>query len=162
MLAKVRSLEVVSELEEIAPLLNSISKQPVYTVPNGYFDRLQATLPVQTATAPIRSIVSRVWPYAVAACLAAAVWFGAQWNAPGAQKQDPAIASQMNVDTALADIDAQSIEQYLDNNTVTGTYASLETSSDEVEDLLKNFDSTTLQSYYNNLPVFTTKEKSDM
>jgi hypothetical protein len=98
----------------------------------------------------------------VAACLAAAVWFGAQWNAPGTQKQDPAIAGQTNVDTALANIDAQAIEQYLDNNTVTGTYASLETSTDEVEDLLKNFDSTTLQSYYNNLPVFTTKEKSDM
>jgi hypothetical protein len=162
MLAKVRSLEVANELEAVAPLLNSISKQPVYQVPDGYFDTLQATPPVQVGKAPIRSIASRVWPYAVAACLAAAVWFGAQWNAPGPQKQEPALASQTNVDTALANIDAEAIQLYLDNNTVNGTYASLQTSVDDVEELLKNFDSTTLQTYYNNLPVFTTKEKSDM
>lgn len=37
--------EVSAELNEIAPLLNTISKAPVYTVPEGYFNRLSAPVP---------------------------------------------------------------------------------------------------------------------
>ena len=38
--------EVAAELNEIAPLLNTISKAPVYAVPEGYFNQLSAPVPV--------------------------------------------------------------------------------------------------------------------
>ncbi len=33
--------EVIEETEKIAPLLNTISKKPVYSIPQGFFDKLQ-------------------------------------------------------------------------------------------------------------------------
>lgn len=37
--------DIAQELEEIAPLLNSISKKPVQTVPAGYFEQLNIQIP---------------------------------------------------------------------------------------------------------------------
>ena len=43
LLNKVRHLEVSQELETVAPLLNTISKQPVQAVPEGYFEQLKSS-----------------------------------------------------------------------------------------------------------------------
>ncbi|HAK12067.1 MAG TPA: hypothetical protein DCO78_08895 [Chitinophagaceae bacterium] len=48
-LAKIKAgqNEVAAELNEVAPLLNTISKAPVYAVPEGYFEQL--SIPAPTA-----------------------------------------------------------------------------------------------------------------
>jgi len=36
--------EIIQELEQVAPLLNTIAKKPVQTVPDGYFDHFQVQI----------------------------------------------------------------------------------------------------------------------
>jgi hypothetical protein len=64
----------VRELDEIAPLLNTISKQSVYTVPDGYFNNLKAGMfrSVEIATelneiAPVLNTISKQPVYSVPA-----------------------------------------------------------------------------------------------
>jgi hypothetical protein len=46
-LAKIKAgnSEVTAELNEVAPLLNTISKAPIYTVPEGYFEQISMPAP---------------------------------------------------------------------------------------------------------------------
>jgi hypothetical protein len=50
--------EVAAELNEVAPLLNTISKAPVYTVPEGYFNQLSMPAP---AAKVVKMGSSRRW-----------------------------------------------------------------------------------------------------
>ncbi len=50
--------EVAAELNEVAPLLNTISKVPVYTVPEGYFNQLSMPAP---AAKVVKMGSSRRW-----------------------------------------------------------------------------------------------------
>jgi hypothetical protein len=36
--------EIIEELEQVAPLLNTIAKAPVQSVPAGYFDQFQVQI----------------------------------------------------------------------------------------------------------------------
>jgi len=42
--------EIIQELEQVAPLLNTIGKKPVQTVPDGYFDHFQVQIAADNST----------------------------------------------------------------------------------------------------------------
>lgn len=72
--------ESFNELEEVAPLLNTISKQPIYSVPTGYFQQFNVTIaPAKKLKAPIFSFKNtRKWiSYAAAAMMAGLLVTGA-------------------------------------------------------------------------------------
>jgi hypothetical protein len=58
-LSKIKSSpsEVYLELEEAAPLLNTVSRQNVYTVPGEYFKDFKVTPPPQSPKQPFSSLV---------------------------------------------------------------------------------------------------------
>jgi hypothetical protein len=63
---------IQEELNELAPLLNTLSKKPVQTVPEDYFENFQVQIPsnestIQTAATPVVSINTRRKWYAIAA-----------------------------------------------------------------------------------------------
>ena len=56
------------ELESISPLLNSLNKRPVYSVPDGYFENFKSEAEQKESGAKVISIASRKWyRYAAAA-----------------------------------------------------------------------------------------------
>ncbi len=66
------SNEIGLELNEIAPLLNSISRKAVYDVPDDYFDTLKVNAPAKKADGILVSMGSQAskWVrYAAAACI---------------------------------------------------------------------------------------------
>ena len=67
-----------SELEEIAPLLNGVSRQNVYSVPSGYFDRAIG-IPEESKHAKVISLtpLKRWMQYATAAVVAGILVTGA-------------------------------------------------------------------------------------
>jgi len=70
--------EVFEEMEVISPLLNSISKKPVFTVPEGFFEKV--TLP-ETNVKPAGAVVvpftrKKFFAYAVAAVVTAILAIG--------------------------------------------------------------------------------------
>jgi len=73
---------VQQELEELSPLLSSISKTNVYNVPENYFNNLEPINKVQEHRLPAAKVISigskvRKWAsYAAAACIAAVLFSG--------------------------------------------------------------------------------------
>lgn len=139
---KQQDQSVEEELNELAPILNTISKAPVYKVPEGYFESLEVTLPVNIAkpSAKVFSLgkTKRILQYAVAACIAAIVVLGAYlYTNHQSSVNDTAMvipydsAVEMNINKELSKVDEQEINQYLNESPGVG-YA-INTSSDEVD-----------------------------
>jgi hypothetical protein len=78
---KSNSIEIKRELDEVAPLLNTISKQQVYTVPDGYFAGLNAVDGIKKIKREPKVItlrIARKWmQYAAAAVMAGVLVTGA-------------------------------------------------------------------------------------
>jgi hypothetical protein len=127
---------VEEELNEVAPLLNTISKQPVYQVPQGYFESLEITMPMAVAkpTAEVFGIgVKRVFQYALAACTAGILIIGAYMYTGSGNSEEQAVishASAMKMDVAkeLSTVSEDELNEYLDENPSVG-YAFTNTSS---------------------------------
>ncbi len=128
-LQKVRGLEVESELEQIAPLLNTINKLPINHVPAGYFEDLQPVLP-QAVPAKVIGIKRKVnwFKNAVAACLIGTLGFTAYQLMDASVKPVSTIqtlssenvgvpipVANINVDEELSKVDDASIAKYLNN-----------------------------------------------
>jgi hypothetical protein len=123
---------VEEELNELAPLLNTISKKPVYTVPDGYFESLEITIPLKVASPPAKVFSlgkpKRVLQYAIAACTAGILMVGAYlYSGRTPAQTDGAVATisydsamKMDVNQELAKVDEQTIDQYLAETPITG------------------------------------------
>jgi len=163
-LNKVKQQEqsVEEELNELAPILNTISKKPVYSVPEGYFETLEIAIPLGIANPPAKVFnitrSKRMFQYAVAACTAGILIIGAYFFVNKSSTQTGEIATtipydsamKMDVNKELATIDDQVIDQYLSETPITGyiinTIAPEEldaeqlintTSEDDINDYLK-------------------------
>jgi hypothetical protein len=122
-LNKIKSKEqsVEEELNELAPLLNTISKQPVYKIPEGYFESLELTIPLKLDKPSARVFSfgrsKRIMQYAVAACTAAILLIGAFLytnNDKPEQLISHKEAVNMNVSTELDKLSETEIASYLD------------------------------------------------
>lgn len=154
LLDKVRRMEVVKELETVAPLLNTISKKPVQFMPEGYFEQLEPAFKQATIQQiPVVSIKKKTgwFKYAAAASVILFLSFGAfrYFNKPvegGFVAVSPETVK--TIDKQLAQLDDATIENYLqENESVTETNAAWYKNTQEVdiENLLQNFTEQELQ-----------------
>ena len=69
--------EVIDELKEIAPTLNTITKQEVYIVPNGYFENIKTSIPTKQTSKIVMFGKPKKWfSYAAAALVVGILAFG--------------------------------------------------------------------------------------
>ena len=121
-LNKIRSTEqsVEEELNEIAPLLNTVSRKPVYAVPEGYFESLELTIPLKLAK-PSAKVFSfgKVVQYAVAASTIAIMAIGVYFYSGNSKSIDTPIsfteAKNMNVAAELDNLTETEIVSYLES-----------------------------------------------
>ncbi len=105
--------DVYQELEQIAPLLNTVSKANIYTVPQGYFESIKIEI---AATAknnqpgkviPLQSRLRRTIMYAVAACIATVMLFtGYQFYNNGSNSKN-ALTANTEYYKSLTNVDIQ-------------------------------------------------------
>jgi hypothetical protein len=91
--------EIIQELDQVAPLLNTIAKKPVQTIPAGYFDHFQVQITpdnstIQAAGAPVVNINTRRKWYTLAA---AAVVIGILAIGGFNLVNQPAVSSNLGV-----------------------------------------------------------------
>lgn len=107
--------QIFNELEEVAPLLNTISKKPVYHVPGNYFEGLAAN---SAKNKPFLKVVSfslaRKWiSYAAAAIMAGVLVTGAFRNENNINSSRP-----FNVNIEINNLKDEDLESYLNNANV--------------------------------------------
>lgn len=102
---------VQAELEELSPLLAGISREMPYTVPAGYFDNLTVPVPGAKVIPMGNSRMKWLKRGLAAACVAAILAVGGMYLAKQQQPQG------VKLDTQLAALSDQEIEDYLQNHT---------------------------------------------
>ncbi len=131
---------VYDELNEIAPLLNSISKEPVYTIPEGYFESLELTVPLKLDRPSAKVFnfsAKKIFQYAVAACTAGILMIGAyMYSNQNTDQQEMVIsydsALKMNVSNELAETNEEEIVAYLGDSPGVGYNVINASSSEEI------------------------------
>jgi len=153
LLDKIRSIEVQQELENMAPLLNTINKQPVNFVPEGYFENIKVAAPLakEEGTKVVSIKRKSNWlKYAVAACFTGAIAFTAV-NIIGKKTTaeiTPPIAK--NVSEELSKLPDATIENYLTEEqslAESATFAYQAVNDGEITDFLKEVSDEDLQQY---------------
>lgn len=107
--------EVRAELETVAPLLNSIGREPVYSVPAGYFDTLDlAAKAMQPAGGRVISLrTARRWMQYVAAAMMAGILVMGAFMFTG-DKANLSIEKDA-VSSGFNQVSEGELEKYLDN-----------------------------------------------
>ena len=164
LLAKVRKLDTSKELDEVAPLLNTISKQPVQHVPAGYFESLQPNSKATPSVSdtPVVSIQKQNnWlKYAVAASIVLLLSFGSYLLFNNSHTTVPSIANQPTesvINDQLAKLDTNAIEDYLKtNNAIVQTAMPdgglEELSNGDLDELLQGFSDQQLKEHLEETP----------
>lgn len=154
---------VSDELNEIAPLLNTISKIPVYTVPEGYFESLEITIPLKLDKPSAKVFTfgktKKIFQYAVAACIAGILMIGAYMYTNQGTTADEMVISydsalKMNVTEALAQTNEQEITAYLNEAPGLGYAVTTTPASEEidVEEYLETASDEEIKEYLNEYP----------
>lgn len=127
--------EISSELASVAPLLNTISKAPVYRVPEGYFERELSIQPPKKA-APVFSIrLAKKWmQYAAAAVVAGVLVTGAFLYTDNSELPvEYEKYGQIDIPAALDNVSEEELLKYLGNTEHNVIMPSVNVSAAEAE-----------------------------
>lgn len=118
--------EVIEELEAIAPILNTIDKTNIYTLPKAYFTKFEVNINGATSTAKVVSMSSfkRKMLYVAAACVIGLMAVSAFIFTKNSEKIDYAAYKQIDVNSTINKISNEELVNYLENvNSITNSNA---------------------------------------
>jgi len=113
--------EIIEELEQVAPLLNTIAKAPVQSVPDGYFDQFQVQIGLDHSkteidAAPIVKMNTRgKWFSLAAAAVVIGILVIGGFNLVNQPVSDPGMVINME---QIAKIDINESVQALSNDAI--------------------------------------------
>lgn len=140
--------EVHEELNEVAPLLNTINKASLYTVPEGYFDNLKASTIAEKPQAKIFSLSKKMRSYAAAAVVTGILAIGSYFIID--KDLSPTKSQAVNVKTAIKGLEDEEIINFLNTpatDNVTSSFSKKITPVHEVKQKLKEMTDEELQQY---------------
>jgi hypothetical protein len=156
---KSREQSVAEELNELSPLLNSISRQNVYAVPEGYFESLELTIPLKLDKPSARVFsfgkTKKAFQYAVAACAAGILVVGAYFYTNN-NTDDTVIshndAKNMNVSTELDKLSETEIASYLETAPNIGYALNVSAEEINIDEYLDETSDEDINEYLNEYP----------
>ena len=148
---KCNSISVYDELVNIAPVLNTIGKQTIYSVPLGYFDGINPLHTQHIQTKIITLFNSKKWlKYAIAACLTGILVTGTFMFNNKKGGVDYAAYKKIDVPNSINKLSNDELINYLDNvNSITNAnYATtLDYKLPEIQDHIQSISDEELNQY---------------
>jgi hypothetical protein len=118
-LARIRSItaqiEIREELSEIAPLLNTINKKNVFSIPGNYFEKLPSVVPEKKAGKTI-SLGSNIRKWVTYAAAASVLFIIATTSYLYVTIHHRSIEKHLPVEQKIAELNEQEIINYLEDN----------------------------------------------
>lgn len=157
---------VNKELQTIAPMLATISKVPVFSVPQNYFELLNTSAVLVKSNAKIVAINQfKKWMiYAVAACMVGIVSVSVFISKNGSSKINYATYKNFDVANSINDISNEDLINYLENvNTITNSNSltTLDIKLPEVQDHLQTISDEDLQQYLKDATIPLSEDKKE-
>lgn len=112
--------DLLAENETIAPILNSIDKQMLYTIPQGYFENFSATLKIPETKLVSFYRMRRWMNYAAAAIMAGILVTSAFLFTDKRQNDEFEKYRQVDISTALDQVSEAELSNYIENNELVG------------------------------------------
>jgi hypothetical protein len=148
--------EVAAELNEIAPLLNTISKAPVYAVPEGYFNQFSAPVP---AAKVVKMGSSRRWMQLAVAAVTMGVLVTGAFLFTDQRQQGLDYAQYQSIDAqaALKDLPDETLIDYLESHAALSGSDVVEESANTESNGLQMISDEELSNFVNDNPVIEKK-----
>ena len=157
--------EVAKELQAVAPLLSSITKQNIYSVPQGYFSAIDALKVIQKPLAKVVSFsATNLWlRYGVAACIIGVLVTGAFVFTDKNDRIDYAAYKKIDITNGIDNVSSDELINYLENvNSITNAHfaTSFDVKVPEINDNIKSISDEELKQYLKeaDLPVIDKKD----
>jgi hypothetical protein len=147
------SNEVYKELSDVAPLLNTISKRTIFSIPQGYFENLQALNKIETKATKIVSIGSHIRKWMTYAAAASVLFIIATTAYLYIDIHGQYFEKQLPVEQKISKLNDQEIINYLKDNDgiLSGAFISVPDEQDsQIQTLLKNASDEDIQNYLDN------------
>lgn len=159
--------DVDSELQEIAPVLSTIIKTNIYTVPTGYFEVLQINNKFQKPLAKVVSLKNiNTWiKYAVAACMIGVVVSSVYIFTNRKATVNYAAYSKIDVINSINAVSSDELVNYLDmingysNNEIVNIQ---DVNMPDTQEHIKNISDEDLMQYLNEVNLLVTDTKKDI
>lgn len=130
---------IQSELAEIAPLLNTLSKKNIYAVPTGYFNRLAFVKPAREKETKMRSFTfAKKWTQYAAAAIMTGLLVTSAFLFTDNHKGANSKYDNLNMPSELNKLSEAELVTYLDNPehaVVTNTEPALSTANQALADV---------------------------
>jgi hypothetical protein len=155
--------EVFEELEAIAPLLNTINKRAVYTLPTQYFASFKpsiATVTIKGKLVPMASFRRKLL-YVAAACVIGLMAVGAFVFTNKTEKIDYAAYKKIDVNTTINTISNEELINYLENvNSITNANAltTLDVKLPDIQDHIETIPEEELKQYLKEVDAPTSED----
>ncbi len=156
--------EVIEELETIAPLLNTINKSAVYTVPAEYFTSFKPVIATSTTKGKLVSMASfrRKLLYVAAACVIGLIAVGAFVFSNKTEKIDYAAYKKIDVNTTINTISNEELINYLENvNSITNSNSltTIDVKLPDINDHIETIPEEELKQYLKEVDVPVSEEQ---
>lgn len=150
--------EVVAELETIAPLLNTIDKSVVYTVPAAYFATFNPVTATETTQVKLVSMATfrRKLLYIAAACIIGLIAVSAFIFTNKTEKIDYAAYKKIDVNSTINTISNEELLNYLENvNSITNSNSltTIDVKLPDIQDNIETIPEEELKQYLKEVDV---------
>ncbi|MDI9364071.1 MAG: hypothetical protein QM541_03900 [Flavobacterium sp.] len=155
--------EAIEELETIAPLLNTIGKTNIYTLPKAYFTTFNTNLfdAIFTAKVVSISLFKRKMLYVAAACVIGIMAISAFIFTNNIEKIDYAAYKQIDVNSTINKISNDELVNYLENvNAITNanTVTSIDVKLPDIQEHIQLVSDEELKQYLKETDVPSSEE----
>lgn len=157
--------EVAKELQAFAPLLSSITKQNIYSVPQGYFSVVDVSKFIQKPLAKVVSFsaTNLLLRYGVAACIIGVLVTGAFVFTDKNDRIDYAAYKKIDITNGIDNVSSAELINYLENvNSITNAHfaTSFDVKVPEINDNIKSISDEELKQYLKeaDLPLIDKKD----
>jgi|SRR5215831_3416773 len=152
-ISKIKSdrIQVHNELLEVAPLLNTIKKDNIFSLPEGYFENLSPISQTRKRVSNVVSIRSNVGKWVTYAAAASVLFIIAVSSYVFVSIHSKNAQEHLTVEQRIAQLNEQEIINYLKDNVDGFTSADLIPANDnqdpEIQNLLQNVSDQDIQNY---------------
>lgn len=157
------TIDVYTEFEAIAPVLNTISKANIYTLPQAYFTTLNIDLNDTKTTAKVVSMssIKRKIVYVAAACVIGIMAVSAFIFTRNSNKIDYAAYKHIDVNSTINKISNEELFNYLENvNSVTNsnTVSTIDVKLPDIQEHIQSVSDEELKQYLKETDVPSSEE----
>lgn len=143
--------EVQEELAEVAPVLNTINKENIFSIPDNYFEKLTIPLPKERKTGKIISLAGSVRKWVTYAAAASVLFIIATTSYLYVSMHHKTIEKHLPIEQRIAELNEEELINYLKDNDgiISGNLIPATNEDPQIQNMLQRVSDEEIENYLN-------------